>query len=278
MNINKPTDNVIKVFEDCISNFEDETFKAKLQSISSYIQNSTDNYEIKAASNSLYSLSPSTDVNGIVTMKEMKNVYENKLVKKKQPGRKYYDKLKLAAKNRKCPLCGERTVSSLDHVLPKTKYPVFAVSPINLIPACADCNKIKDTYQPTSSDTEIIHPYYDDISDQQYLFASVNEISPPSLQFYIKTSPVETMIEKRLKVHFNLFELNDLYSSHAAEELSGIQYRLSKLHRSNGMASVQEHLYEEYQSQFMNNKNSWKTAMYKALSESHWFCNGGFLF
>ena len=40
----------------------------------------------------------------------------------------------------KCPFCGIGTVSTLDHYLPKSKYPALAITPKNMIPACRDCN------------------------------------------------------------------------------------------------------------------------------------------
>lgn len=276
VHIEKPTDNVKEVFETCISNFIDTTFKVKLNSVSSYIDTSTNNYDIQATNNNINSITSTSTVNGIVTVVEMKKVYEEKLVRKGQPGRKYYEKLRLSAKNNICPLCNQRTVTTLDHVLPKTSYPTFAVTPFNLIPACADCNKIKDTYQPNTSEEEIIHPYYDNISNKQYLYASVRQETPPSIIFYINLSEPEAIIEKRLQKHFSLFNLNELYTSNAAEELSNISYRISKLYNTGGKESVIAYLKDEFESRYENNKNSWQTAMYKTLYENDWFCNGGF--
>ncbi len=276
VHIDKPTDNVKEVFETCISNFQDAVFKAKLNSVSNFIETATNNYDIQAIVNNLNSIPMVTNVNNIVTADEMKKVYERKLVQKGQPGRKYYEKLRLAAKNNICPICNQRTVTTLDHVLPKTLYPTFAVTPFNLIPACADCNKIKDTYQPSIPEEEIIHPYYDDISNQQYLFALIEQTTPPSINFYIKQSNPVNIIEKRLEKHFSLFALNELYASNAAEELSNISHRLYKLYSTGGKESVIEYLKDEFESRYENNKNSWQTAMYETLYQNIWFCDGGF--
>jgi hypothetical protein len=275
--IEKPTDNTKEVFETCISNVSDVTFKSRLERISNFIDSSANDYDSKASINDLHSISQTSSVNGIITKDEMKKVYEQKLVPKGQPGRKYYEKLRLSAKNNKCPLCNQRFVTTLDHVLPKTLYPTFAVTPFNLIPACADCNKIKDRYQSNSAEEQILHPYYDDISNEQYLYANIKEGTPPSINFYIKSSNPKTLLEKRLQKHFDLFELNKLYTSNAAEELSNINYKLKKLFDTGGNMSVKEYLQEEFVSRYENNKNSWQTAMYKALYESDWFCNGGFI-
>jgi hypothetical protein len=274
--ITKPTDNPKEVFETCISNFRDEVFKSKLESISTNIDSEASFYDTKASSNNLSSIPQQSNINGIVSVDDMKKVYEQKFVKKGQPGRKYYEKLRLSAKNNICPLCNQRTVTTLDHVLPKTLYPIFSVTPFNLIPACADCNKIKDTYRPSIPQEEILHPYYDDISPKQYLYAEFNEETPISINFYIKSSNPQTILEKRLQKHFELFELNKLYTANAAEELSNIQYRLNKLFGTFGENGVKEYLQEEFKSRYENNKNSWQTAMYEILSKNDWFCNGGF--
>ncbi|HDR6315494.1 TPA: hypothetical protein QCU53_002225 [Bacillus thuringiensis] len=76
-----------------------------------------------------------------ISKTEMLKLYTDKLAKLKQPGRVYYDKLMDSPLNHMCPLCGSRPVDSLDHYLPKEKFPAFAISPINLIPACLGCNK-----------------------------------------------------------------------------------------------------------------------------------------
>jgi hypothetical protein len=276
VHINKPTDNVKEVFETCISNYEDENFKARLNSITTFIETSSANYDNQAIVNNLNSIPMSNNINNIITVDEMKKVYDHKLVRKGQPARIYYEKLRLSAKNNICPLCNQRTVTTLDHVLPKTFYPTFAVTPFNLIPSCADCNKIKDRYKPEKPEEEIIHPYYDDISNQQYLFALVEKTTPASINFYIKQSNPINIIEQRLKKHFSLFALNELYASNAAEELSNISFRLSKLYSTGGIQCVIEYLKDEFESRYENNKNSWQTAMYEALYQNIWFCDGGF--
>jgi len=44
----------------------------------------------------------------------------------------------------RCPYCdGLDTAATLDHFLPKGKYPQYAVFALNLIPCCWPCNKIK---------------------------------------------------------------------------------------------------------------------------------------
>lgn len=58
-----------------------------------------------------------------------------------------------------CPICGQYyDKTTLDHVLPKSKYTQYTVTPINLVPMCGNCNKRK-------GDSSVsFHPYFQDLS------------------------------------------------------------------------------------------------------------------
>lgn len=278
IHIKKPKNNVEEIFNDCISNFRDADFKKRLNNVLPFIKFKSLEYDEKAKSSNLFELEITKCVNKKVTSSEMEKVYDQKLVKQGQPGRKHYEKLKLSAENGICPLCDHRTVTTLDHVLPKKQYPSYAITPLNLVPACGDCNKIKSTKKSTSNEDEVIHPYYDDISNKKYLFSKLIENKgSPSFIFYIKESKPVEVIEKRLINHLEMLELHELYTANSARTLAGKNYRLKKLFKEGGKESVREHLEEEYYSNFECNKNSWETAMYETMYKSDWFCNEGFL-
>ena len=77
-----------------------------------------------------------------------------------------------------CPMCGSFHSGTLDHLLPKTDYPVFAIFGRNLVPACK-CNS-KRTDQLTGAPNErILHPYFDDVLRER-LFVARFEDPPPS--------------------------------------------------------------------------------------------------
>jgi 5-methylcytosine-specific restriction endonuclease McrA len=140
--LEKPTDLPTEVFLECISNYRDKDLKTRLSSYTDEIKRVAETYEKKVQNASLHTLATQDKEDGVVKKSDMIDVYKNKFSKKGQPGRTYYDKLMAIPKSKKCPLCGQRVVSSLDHHLPKTKYPVLSVTPVNLVPACSDCNKI----------------------------------------------------------------------------------------------------------------------------------------
>lgn len=238
------------------------------------IINQADLYEIKAMNGQLFTLIPLNipfDGNRLI------NLYETHMRNKKYNGRIIYDQLILLATNRLCPLCSTGFVSTLDHYLPKKNsggFPELSTVPINLVPCCSDCNNKKYESVPNTANEQFIHPYYDDINQERWLFAKVSyEIdNEPTIIFYIDCpkSWNET-IKARIKYHFETLKLDKLYSQQAANELSGIKLYIDELRRKTGKDSVREHLTQIALSREASNKNSWQTAMYYALANDEKF-------
>ena len=59
------------------------------------------------------------------------------------------------------------TILSITH--PKSHYPALAVVPINLVPACRDCNNAKKTQVPSLPNDIFLHPYYDNVEGEKWL-------------------------------------------------------------------------------------------------------------
>jgi hypothetical protein len=275
--LTKPIDDPGTVFLTCISHVRQTSLKSRLASIESSITIAAKAFEAAASTATLHTLIPESNVGGTVTKKEMADVYTQRMVKKNSPGRSIYDKLLLAPAHGRCPLCAQRVVSTLDHHLPKTQYPALAVVPINLIPACAECNKTKLDVIPKTADEETIHPYFDDVETDLWLYAKVDENSPAVLSFFVKPpTGWDAVKANRMKHHFRVFKLSQLYTSHAATELINIQDRLTQLFSTVGCEGVTAHLRDEAASRESAYLNSWETAMYKALATNNWYCSGGF--
>lgn len=275
--VQKPTDNVRAVFRTCISIVKNLELKTRLEEIERHIVVAANKYELSALKATLHLLPRRNDVAGIVTNKEMTAVYSSRMVRKNTPGRAIYDKLLSLPAYGICPLCGQRIVATLDHHLPKDYYPALAVVPVNLIAACMDCNKNKNTIYPTSEEEQTLHPYYDDIEGDEWLIAEISQSSPVSVRFFV--SPLRSMdkvMAARVRFHFKCFKLAELYASHSACEIISIQRRLGRLFDQAGAAAVRMHLQEEADSRAAVHINSWQTAMFKAMAASKWFCEGGF--
>lgn len=208
---------------------------------------------------------------------ELIKVYTNRMAKEGAPGRPVYDALKLAAG--RCPLCGHRPVTTLDHYLPKTLYPLLCVTPTNLVPACSDCNKAKsDNSFPAAAD-QPLHPYFDNADEDEWLKAEVVHGKPPALVFFANPPRHWTAdLADRVRHHFEVFELAELYGSQAAAELAEIAYYLARVHDAGGEQAVKEYLDLIAASRAKVNRNHWRTATYRALAGSSWYRSGGFTF
>lgn len=273
----KPNYDPKDVYLTCISHVEDTILKSRLESVSNNVRDAAVEYDRNATDGRFYLLDEHDDVAGVVTREEMEKVYTTRMAKKGTPGRPIYEKLRSSAPYDICPLCGQRTVSTLDHYLPKANFPALAVLPYNLIPACSDCNKAKRANVPYVAETQTLHPYYDNLPNEQWLYADVIETSPAAIRFFVNAPPNwNDILKARVQYHFVTLNLGSLYVSQAATELANIRGQLISLFNKGGEVAVREHLNEAASSRRENHINSWQTAMYQALANSDWFCRGGF--
>jgi hypothetical protein len=207
---------------------------------------------------------------------EVRWLYENKLLDKNQQARCYYDRIISSAPGRLCPLCAQRDVSTIDHYLPKSVFPEFAITPLNLVPTCKDCNYEKGNKQPNKPEEQTLHPYFDDLDDADWLVAEVSEQVAPVITFRVQPPAIWPKVKQyRVLRHFQNLKLESLYSSNAMRELSNIGFRLNELANDAGAKAVQDELLSQARSRRKAARNSWIAAMYTALAASTWFWSVG---
>lgn len=281
--INLPTDSVDVVYETCSSTVQNENLRLRLNDITDQIIASENIYQQLATQAELYSilkfeLGNDGIVFGEVTRGELNGLYNNQIVNRTKPGRRYYDLIISNAPNGKCPYCGLGQASTLDHFLPKTSYPQYSVTPINLIPACKDCNTGKSAFSATIADEQCLHPYFDhgEFSGHQWLHAEVIQTSPATISFYVNAPDFwDTISKNRINFHFSDFRLAQRFSVEAATEIASLRAYLILL--SNPTPElIKDHLRMKATAEFNTQINSWKTAMYQALHTSDWYCAEGY--
>lgn len=198
--------------------------------------------------------------------KDLIALYEEKFAKESSPGRKYYDRIKASSPHNVCPFCGVGQVSTLDHYLPKSKYPTLSVTPSNLIPACSDCNRTK-----SATDDLLVHAYFDIIpADRPWLFATIIDGKPVTVSYHV-SCPEDwnsSLIEK-IENHFKTLDLGRLYSIKAGEELSSYRAYEEYL-REHGIEDLPG-LFDKVISMEISTGrlNSWKCALYRALKDHY---------
>jgi hypothetical protein len=271
-----PSFAVRSILEKCIDSLHAGPLKDKLGLVIDDVVAAEANYLERGAQTALFTIAQADNVAGSVTRAEMERVYSGTFVKSVRT-RPIYDAIKQSPENDICPLCVQRTVSTLDHYLAQARHAPLTVVPFNLVPACSECNKTKLATQPETAAEQTFHPYFDDFDDHRWLFATVEETTPARLVFQV-TPPAEwpELTHQRIARHFQLFGLGALYASHSAAELTNIRHFLSLLAKRGTPETIKTFLLEQAESSYNAHKNSWRTAAYFAWSESDWFCERGF--
>ena len=264
------------VVERCMASLSDKDLTARLELAADAITASEHAYAQHGNAACLHLVPSTKDVAGHVTTEEMTRVYDSTFVPSART-RDIYAAIKKLPENDMCPRCGQRTVSTLDHFLPKANYPALAVTPLNLVPACFECNFAKRDATLEEASDVLIHPYFDRVDDERWLYSTVLETSPAALSFYPNPPDSwDAVLQQRIREHFRTLRLGALYASHAGVELNDIRAALEGMSRKNGPTEIQQHLRERERSCAIHQPNSWKRAMYDGLAASSWFCNGGF--
>ena len=76
--------------------------------------------------------------------------------------------------NEKCPLCGVNNVQTMDHFIPQAKFPLYSISPKNLIPSCTTCNVSKSENVLEGSRRKYWNVYLDEIPNEKYLYCTLS--------------------------------------------------------------------------------------------------------
>ncbi len=270
-----PTMTVARCLSTCAAAARDPDLQLRLGVALPRVESATNKYVAAAAVQGLHSeRSVDYHVAG-VTDKEMTELYDRMA---RATGSAHPIYLEIKGRNTRCPMCGTRVVSTLDHFLPQSDFPALAVSPQNLVPACSECNKKKRAYVATSADSTLSHAYFDNFDNGQWLWCAVVEVSPVTFRFYVSApahwSPIAAA---RAQHHFDRLNLEELYVSHASQTFASIRKLLTDSLDASGTAGVREQVEKLEASCRHNRVNAWDTAMFGAMVGSAWFLSGGFV-
>lgn len=272
----KPQASIITVFADCISDMQDKEIKNKIASHTHTVEGYCTQFELSAHSGQLYLLkSTSSDIGDFTSSDFTRILYDNGL-RGRASGRAHYDKLICSAPLSQCPLCGIETVSTLDHYLPKSKFPLLCIAPTNLVPACQTCNMLKRDKFATTPGEQTFHPYFDNIDSESWI-GSVFDNKNLLVEFFVDAPPYWTSTQKaRANRHFEVFNLAYRYSTVASRILADQKNILENLYSATGTEGVADYLRDQSVTRIRRRRNGPEQSTFNALSKSHWFCSGGF--
>lgn len=279
-----PNDDQAAVFTLCINSISNMELRNRLEAISLNFSAAAHDYLTRGQLRQLY-LIPAVNLGnddiavGAVTKSELKSTYSDHMVGKGKPARAIYDKLILSAPLRRCPYCGIGHTTTLDHYLPKAKFPLLSVVTLNLIPSCKDCNTDKKISFATTETEQTLHPYFEQhaVINEQWLYAQLNQGTPPVLEFFV-SAPTHwsEILRARVAAHFTSYNLQARYSLEASNGLATLRDTLDLVWGNAGEQGVREHLHATAVGHTRRHANAWDTAMYQALAANQWYCAGGF--
>lgn len=269
------------------NNTKNQFLRSRLLSVHSFLQDAQSNYETLAKNQQLYTIQENETINipsnveleesipRTITIKEMEKVYTNFLVEKPDSikiGRKVYDSILTNTYYNLCPYCSHRDVKTVDHYLPKTKFASFSITPLNLLPSCSDCNKDKLDNYNLQEDKMLIHPYFEDIRNQTWLYCEVVDYTwPITFSYSVSESISDAILKSRINYQFELLKLGKLYADNATREFNNRVKLLVKEYKSNPSNKALDFINSNLETYKIENPNSWQTKMFEALKTSTWF-------
>jgi hypothetical protein len=270
-----PGVHAVRAYTLSISKIRNRRLKERFVDATAQIRADSSRY-LRAVSAGVLSAEPAFTL-ADVTQLEMSSHYKSRFADKGGPGHPVYDQIKVRARGQ-CPLCGPRPVGTLDHYWPKSPHTSLAVHPANLVPCCWECNNRKGEFQPTDRAEELLHPYFDDLGDDVWLDCEIVTVSGGPAFLFAPTCPASWSSQtfRRVRHHFEFFDLGELYASQAANEYENIRHELAEVLTEDDAAGVQKHLERAARSRASVEPNGWQAAMYRAMVASTDFHAGPF--
>lgn len=278
--IAKPEINYEDVLDACIESMQPSSYKSLFSNNKNVFIESRDIYDrLGCASRLGEFINHSERITTIPKVrKEIVNLYE-KFKTNKAPS-VFHEELLLMSN--KCVYCNMVVPESLDHYLPKEKFPLLSINPLNLIPSCFGCNNRLNAVSGLG-ESLIIHPYFDGIDliyDQQWIFATLpedqafftnNEYGVIELKFgtNFDNMNIDAITKEKLKFQFDTL-ICDKYEAEASEVISS---EIKRLEDFSGTPNTQV---EENKRHLLRKSkyypvNSYNNVIYKALSDSELF-------
>lgn len=118
----------------------------------------------------------------------------------------------------------------------------------------------------------LIHPYFDDLDEIDWLNCRVIEDTlPVNFTYEVSDSITDYTLRSRINYQFNLLELGKLYADNAAREFTRRLTSLIREYNSNPTNKAKDFLNDNYLTNKYVNLNSWQTKLFLALKQSEWF-------
>ena len=186
---------------------------------------------------------------------------------------------RVLARTRRCALCNVGGAGTLDHHLPRRRFPEFAILTLNLVPACSRCNTKKGMrYRRSPGRPAFLHAYFDELPEEPFLVADVSADAGVAVRFRVERLPgMPPELFETVRSHFDRLDLATYYVDESMEYLREQLLAYYEHFAAGGAGAVREYLRQQADTCASDKgENYWKTALARALRGSDEFCAGGF--
>lgn len=203
-------------------------------------------------------------------------LYDKRIRSKEGACRTTYDALLASASH--CPFCEDGEIYEIDHFLPQHGYHDIVMFPGNLVPICHPCNHIKLQKVPVSDQQSFLHPYFDRLPAQRWLFARIDrQANGPVLNYRVELDPDEHgTLAARLSYHFDTLRLSERMRKRSSKMLVELQGDVEAHLEALGPNGLRHHFHEEAEKHFNRHGNTLEAAAYRAASLDNEFCAGAY--
>lgn len=171
-----------------------------------------------------------------------------------------------------CPMCGTTLDSTFDHYIPATRFPEYAVHPLNLVPSCAVCNSTKsDDWLDAAGNRQYLHAFTDQLPDVVFLVSTLHEsgehLAVGATFDLVRPVTIDSMLWALIESHFKRLRLlaryNELSNDEIAEILSSSRYHLDDGGQDARVFLSMQAKGEEH----IRGKNHWRAVLMRAMAE-----------
>ena len=266
-NLNPFSGDAKKEYKDAVARKSLKTSSRKiLENIESDIESAYDTYKDNFDSNSLHAVTSQYSSSEIGMELIKMYSYQSRIIKNIKENIINQQVITIQST---CQNCTIDSVNTMDHVLPKEKFPEFAVNGYNLFPCCSRCNG----YKSESTDhSAFLNLFLDELPSIQYLFVNVYwDIDSVNFNFYLSNAEGEISTELYAKIenHYTNLHLiqrmKDASRTYLSEFISTYKHFYKKLGRDSIIEAVQESVEED---RVAYGYNYWKCSLRLALIDS----------
>lgn len=223
-NVKPFSNDCFKIFIDAVNRKNVGVDKSSLLSIKKEIEGDYNIYKNKFIVNDISSINPNILFTPHKERLQSLYDYQNKAIR---DIRKNIEDCQIETIRYTCQNCSLDSVSTMDHVLPQSQYPEFAINAYNLFPCCSICNTFKNKAIKDGEGNDIfLNLFLDILPEEQYLFVNiiVDENNEIDFQFYLSNvNMIDPAIYNRIKSHFKKLYLLDRMRNKAISSLTELR-------------------------------------------------------